>query len=125
MPHHRYLIVGGGMAADAAVRGIRAVDPHGTVGLVSAEVDPPYDRPPLTKGLWKGMERDRVWRQTADLDVDLLLGRRVIRLDGEDRTATDDKGTVHHLGETAARHGRESQDTSGCSTAGHPLPHLA
>ena len=95
MPHHRYLIVGGGMAADAAVRGIRAVDPNGTVGLISAEPDPPYDRPPLTKGLWKDMEQDRVWRLTADLEVDLLLGRRVIRLDGEDHTATDDRGTVH------------------------------
>jgi 3-phenylpropionate/trans-cinnamate dioxygenase ferredoxin reductase subunit len=95
MPHHHYLIVGGGMAADTAVRGIRAVDPNGSVGLISAEPDPPYDRPPLTKGLWKDMEQDRVWRLTEDLEVDLLLGRRVIRLDGEDRTATDDRGTVH------------------------------
>ena len=95
MPHHRYLIVGGGMAADAAVRGIRAVDPNGSVGLISAELDPPYDRPPLTKGLWKDMEVDRIWRGTADLGVDLLLGRRVIRLDGDDRSAIDDKGTVH------------------------------
>jgi len=34
------------MAADATVRDIRAVDPNGTVGMVSAEPDPPYDRPP-------------------------------------------------------------------------------
>ena len=95
MPYHRYLIVGGGMAADAAVRGIRAVDPNGTVGLVSAELDPPYDRPPLTKGLWKDTDPDHIWRGTAELGVNLLLGRHVIRLDGEDRTATDDKGTVH------------------------------
>ncbi len=95
MPHHRYLIVGGGMAGDAAVRGIRAVDPDGSIGLISAEPDPPYDRPPLTKGLWKDTEADRIWRGTEDLGVALLLGRRVIRLDGDERSAIDDKGTIH------------------------------
>ena len=81
MPHHRYLIVGGGMAGDAAVRGIRAVDPDGSIGLISAELDPPYDRPPLTKGLWKDDEPDRVWRGTADLGVTLLLSGRRRRKD--------------------------------------------
>lgn len=36
MPDYQYLIVGGGMAADAALRGIRELDPMGTVGMVSA-----------------------------------------------------------------------------------------
>ena len=54
MSHSTYLIVGGGMAADAAVRGIREVDPNGSIGLISADPNPPYDRPPLSKGLWKG-----------------------------------------------------------------------
>ena len=54
MPSYKYLIVGGGMTADAAVRGIREIDPNGSIGLVGAENDPPYDRPPLSKGLWKG-----------------------------------------------------------------------
>ena len=47
MPSYRYLIVGGGMTADAAVRGIREVDPKGSIGLIGTEIDPPYDRPPL------------------------------------------------------------------------------
>ena len=83
------------MAADAAVRGIRAIDADGSIGLLSAEPDPPYDRPPLSKGLWQGFEPERVWRGTAELSVDLLLTRRVTRVDGEDRTVTDDRGTVH------------------------------
>ena len=45
--HFRYLIVGGGMAADASVAGIREIDADGSVGLVGAEPDPPYSRPPL------------------------------------------------------------------------------
>jgi NADPH-dependent 2,4-dienoyl-CoA reductase/sulfur reductase-like enzyme len=49
MPHYPYLIIGGGMAADAAVRGIRELDPDRAIGLVGAEPDPPYSRPPLSK----------------------------------------------------------------------------
>ncbi len=41
------------MTADAAVKGIRETDDRGNIGLICAESDPPYDRPPLTKGLWK------------------------------------------------------------------------
>lgn len=78
MPHYRYLIVGGGMAADAAVRGIRAVDSDGPVGLIGAEPDPPYERPPLSKGLWKGMALERIWRGTAELGVELHLERAAV-----------------------------------------------
>ena len=64
MPSFKYLIVGGGMTADAAVRGIRDVDKEGSIGLVSAETVPPYNRPPLTKGLWKGKPLESIWRKT-------------------------------------------------------------
>jgi len=95
MPHHRYLVIGGGMTADAAVRGIRSEDPDGSLGILSEEPHPPYDRPPLSKGLWNGVEEDRIWRQTADLDVHLHLGRRALRLDRETHTVTDDRGGVY------------------------------
>lgn len=95
MAHYDYLIVGGGMTADAAVRGIRSVDENGTIGLVSEEPDPPYDRPPLSKGLWSGQDEDGIWRGTGELDVDLHLDRRIVRVDRDDRTARDDRGTIH------------------------------
>jgi NADPH-dependent 2,4-dienoyl-CoA reductase/sulfur reductase-like enzyme len=47
MPRYKYLIVGGGMTADAAVQAIREADADGSIGVVGAEPDPPYDRPPL------------------------------------------------------------------------------
>ena len=53
MEHYKYLIVGGGMTADAAVRGIRELDESGSIGLISREPDAPYARPLLSKGLWK------------------------------------------------------------------------
>jgi NADPH-dependent 2,4-dienoyl-CoA reductase/sulfur reductase-like enzyme len=89
----RYLIVGGGMTADAAAKGIRERDPDGPILLVSAEPDPPYARPPLTKDLWKGKEEAKIWRGTDALDgVELRLGRRVESLDLDARRATDDTG---------------------------------
>ena len=54
MQHYKYLIIGGGMTADAAVQGIRSVDAAGKIGVIGAESDPPYNRPPLSKALWKG-----------------------------------------------------------------------
>jgi len=53
MPSYTYLIIGGGMTAAAAIAGIREVDGGGSIGVIAAESHPPYDRPPLSKGLWK------------------------------------------------------------------------
>ena len=48
MPDYKYLIVGGGMTADAAAKGIRKVDDSGTIGIISNESHLPYNRPPLS-----------------------------------------------------------------------------
>jgi len=65
------------MTADAAVSGFREVDAEGSIGLISAELNIPYDRPPLTKALWKDKPLDSIWRQTTERNVDLYLGRTV------------------------------------------------
>ena len=88
----QYLIVGGGMTGDAACKGIRDVDSEGKIVLVGGEQHPPYARPPLSKALWKGSEESTIWRGTADLGVDLKLGRRIVELDLDARTARDDRG---------------------------------
>jgi NADPH-dependent 2,4-dienoyl-CoA reductase/sulfur reductase-like enzyme len=90
-----YLVVGGGMTADAACKGIREVDPDGAIVLVGAEPDPPYDRPPLSKALWKGAGEESVWRSTAEAGVELRNGRRVVALDLDGRAATDDRGETY------------------------------
>jgi NADPH-dependent 2,4-dienoyl-CoA reductase/sulfur reductase-like enzyme len=88
----RYLIVGGGMTGDAAAKGIREHDSDGSIVLVAAEPDPPYKRPPLTKGLWKGDDEAKIWRGTEERGVDLRLGRRIVALDLDAHRATDDAG---------------------------------
>ncbi len=66
MAGYDYLVVGGGAAADEAVRAIREIDHEGSVGMLSAEAFPPYDRPPLSKGLWSGSARlDGMFHQSG------------------------------------------------------------
>jgi len=93
-----YLIVGGGMTADAACKGIRGVDPDGAIVLVGAEPHPPYDRPPLSKALWKGADEGTIWRGTADAGAELRNGRRIVSLDLDGKTATDDQGETYRYG---------------------------
>lgn len=95
MPHYKYLIVGGGMAADAAVRSIRKANQNGSIGLFSMENDPPYDRPPLTKGLWKGRPLERIWRKTVDFGAALHLGRKVEQLEARLHRVFDDQGVEY------------------------------
>jgi NADPH-dependent 2,4-dienoyl-CoA reductase/sulfur reductase-like enzyme len=95
MPSYRYLIVGGGMTGDAACRGIRDHDAEGSIGLVGADPNEPYARPPLSKALWKSSSEDSVMRGTRELGVDLRLGRRIVSLDLDARTATDDGGETY------------------------------
>jgi NADPH-dependent 2,4-dienoyl-CoA reductase/sulfur reductase-like enzyme len=89
---YRYLVVGGGMTADAACKAIREHDAQGSIGLVSADEHPPYSRPPLSKGLWKGGDEASIWRGTQDVGVELHLGRRIGSIDLAGRRAQDDAG---------------------------------
>lgn len=95
MPHYRYLVVGGSMTGDAAIRGIREVDATGSIGLIGAEPHPPYNRPPLSKGLWKGQPVQQIWRGTDSFDVELHLGRTAKTLDALQKRVTDDQGTIY------------------------------
>jgi NADPH-dependent 2,4-dienoyl-CoA reductase/sulfur reductase-like enzyme len=95
MPHYTYLIVGGGMTAGAAIEGIREVDPDGPVGLIGDDYHPPYDRPPLSKGLWKGKSVDTIWRKIEHQGVTLHLGRQGRTLDLPNKRISDDRGAVY------------------------------
>jgi 3-phenylpropionate/trans-cinnamate dioxygenase ferredoxin reductase component len=98
MPSYKYLIIGGGMTADAAVRGIRTIDQQGSIGMIGEESDPPYTRPLLSKGLWKGRPLENVWRRTPAEALTLHLGSKVISLNADDRQVVDQQGQTY-LGE--------------------------
>ena len=95
MTHYKYLIIGGGMTADAAVRGIRQLDGEGSIGLVGEEPYPPYDRPPLSKGLWRGDSIEDIWSNTQEQGVEVHLGFRAQVLEPRNRRLTDEWGEVY------------------------------
>ena len=86
--HYRYLIVGGGMTGSAAVQGIRKEDQQGSIGLFGSESNPPYNRPPLTKGLWKGKPLEKIFRKTDYPSLELRLNEKIISIDPEAKRAT-------------------------------------
>src|SRR5208337_3037005 len=95
MKHHKYLIIGGGMTADSAVRGIRKIDQSGTIAMICDEHDPPYDRPPLSKSLWKGTSFESIWRNTHELNAYVHVGKKVVTIDTEKKAATDNAGNIY------------------------------
>jgi NADPH-dependent 2,4-dienoyl-CoA reductase/sulfur reductase-like enzyme len=62
---------------------------------ITAEDYPPYNRPPLSKGLWEGEPIETIWRGTAELGVELHRGRRVRHVDLHVKQVTDDNGQVY------------------------------
>lgn len=86
------LLIGGGIASAAAAAELRAGGFDGSVTLVTREQDPPYHRPPITKGYLQGREerastlvQPEAWY--AEHDVELLTRTPVMDLDSEARTA--------------------------------------
>ncbi len=95
---YTYMIIGGGLTGDAAIRGIRELDKKGTIGMICLEPDPPYVRPKLSKDLWKGKPLGKIWCDTQSLGADLFLGRKAIDLNTQDKIIRDDKGDEYCYG---------------------------
>jgi NADPH-dependent 2,4-dienoyl-CoA reductase/sulfur reductase-like enzyme len=95
MKHYQYLMIGGGLAGDAATKGIRELDSEGTIGMISMEPDPPYMRPNLSKGLWKGRPVEKIWRKTEERGVELHLDRQVTQLDPDKKYVRDNAGNEY------------------------------
>jgi NADPH-dependent 2,4-dienoyl-CoA reductase/sulfur reductase-like enzyme len=94
MKHYPYLIIGGGMTAASAIKGIREIDPESEIGLFSQEPHRPYLRPPLSKGLWKSKKTvDQIFMNRGhDSGVDYHLAMPVARLDPASKTIETEDG---------------------------------
>src|SRR5574338_1634358 len=86
------------MTAAAAAQAIREVDANGTIGMISAEKSPPYNRPPLTKKLWQGKPEDGIWRKLPANQLDLTLNCRVVKLDPAHKQLQTEDGATYHYG---------------------------
>lgn len=97
---YNYLIVGGGLAGTSAAEGIRGHDKKGSVLLIGNERHLPYDRPPLTKKLWFGQKTvEDIYLHNSGFyeenNIKLELGIEIVAIDGNRKTATDNKGNIY------------------------------
>jgi len=95
--HYRYVIVGGGLAAAAAIEGIRARDRDGGILLVSRENHLPYRRAPLSKDVGRGgFDLEQLSVHAAEYydaqQVEVRLRREVVEVDAEHRVLWDERG---------------------------------
>ena len=87
-----FLLVGGGVAAASCARTLREEGADGSILLVGREADPPYERPPLSKGYLAGkatredgfIVEPGWWEQN---EVELATRTSVMKLDAGERTA--------------------------------------
>jgi 3-phenylpropionate/trans-cinnamate dioxygenase ferredoxin reductase component len=92
-----YLLIGGGLAAANCARWLREEGAEGDVVLVGREPDPPYNRPPLSKGYMQRREsrEEALFRPDAWWDeqrIELLTRTTVTALDPGRRTASLSNG---------------------------------
>jgi 3-phenylpropionate/trans-cinnamate dioxygenase ferredoxin reductase component len=87
-----HLLIGGGLAAANCARWLREEGTEGSILLVGREPDPPYNRPPLTKGYLRGKEsrEDVLFRPPEwweEQEIELLTRTSVMKLDTGERVA--------------------------------------
>lgn len=93
-----HLILGAGLAGSAAAVALRAAAPQASIAILGDEPHPPYDRPPLSKALWKDGQEADIWRPIDAASATLQLGRRAVALDRAAHTVRDSAGDVWHYG---------------------------
>jgi 3-phenylpropionate/trans-cinnamate dioxygenase ferredoxin reductase subunit len=86
------------MTAAAAADGVREVDATGAIGIISAETNPPYNRPPLSKGLWKGDPLENIWRKMTGKPAELHLGCLISEIDPGKQQMIDNAGNILSYG---------------------------
>ena len=93
------LVVGAGLAGARAAETLRAEGYDGRVIVVGDEASPPYERPALSKDYLAGARSEHELRLRppefwVDSEIELMLARRVVRIDPALREATFSSGEV-------------------------------
>ncbi|MGI8750580.1 MAG: NAD(P)/FAD-dependent oxidoreductase [Thermoleophilaceae bacterium] len=90
--HVDHLLIGAGVASAACARSLRERGAKGSIAIVGRELDPPYHRPPITKGYLRGSESKQdthalepSWYGGNDVELRTRAGVR--SLDTEAKTA--------------------------------------
>jgi NADPH-dependent 2,4-dienoyl-CoA reductase/sulfur reductase-like enzyme len=126
----RVVVAGAGMAGVRTAVALREQGFTGPVTLIGAEPHPPYDRPPLSKGvLLGGPEGDGAAVFDVDfagLDIDLRLGCEVTGVRPADKEVDTDRGPVGYdvLVAATGAHPVRLPGTAGAEGGVHVLHNL-
>jgi 3-phenylpropionate/trans-cinnamate dioxygenase ferredoxin reductase subunit len=130
--HVDHLLIGGGVASATCAATLREEGAAGSVLVVGRELDPPYHRPPITKGILRGTSsrQDALVHPAgwwAQHDVELLTRTTVTALDPVARTAALSTGETVSFGNalvatgaTVRRLDIEGTDLDGSTTCARP-----
>ena len=109
MKKYQYIIIGGGMTGSAAVMGIREIDQAGTIAMFSRDHYGPYNRPPLSKGLWGKGKVEDIFRPMDKYNVDLFLEDKIVAIHPQEKWVENQNGE------------RFGYDKLLLATGGHPI----
>jgi 3-phenylpropionate/trans-cinnamate dioxygenase ferredoxin reductase component len=103
MLQYDVLIVGGGHGGAQAAIALRQAKFEGSIGIVNAEPEYPYERPPLSKDYFAGEKAfERIMIRPvafwAERNIDMLLGKRVEAVDAAAYSVTTADGDVISYG---------------------------
>lgn len=95
MPTCDFLIIGGGIAAFSAAKKIQRSQPDASVTMVTRDILPPYDLPPLSKEFLTGAksEAQLIYPAAAISNATLLTRADVVALDVDKRVARVNNGS--------------------------------
>ncbi len=103
MLQYDVLIVGGGHGGAQAAIALRQAKFEGSIGIVNAEPEYPYERPPLSKDYFAGEKAfERIMIRPpafwSERNIDILLGKRVETVDAAAYSVTTADGDVISYG---------------------------
>ncbi|ACP23086.1 FAD-dependent pyridine nucleotide-disulphide oxidoreductase (plasmid) [Sinorhizobium fredii NGR234] len=101
--HYDCLIVGSGHGGAQAATSLRQNGFQGSIGILSEDRDPPYERPPLSKDyLLGGKTFDRILIRPAEFwtsrSIDLLLGHEVVKVHAKEKQVLCADGATYSYG---------------------------
>lgn len=113
---YKYVLVGGGMGSGYATLGIREHDKEGSILIISHEEHVPYERPALTKKLWRDKDfkvEDTKIGAEEETNVDFAFGRDVVEIAPNEKTVTLENGDVIHYEKLLLSTGGEPRSIEG------------
>jgi len=104
MIHYDILIVGAGHGGAQAAIALRQQKFAGSIAIVGEEPEIPYERPPLSKEYFAGeKEFERIQIRPAafwgERNVELLLSKRVVKVDAEAHSVSTENGETYSYGQ--------------------------